>query len=116
MKKYTGFQKAALPIAAALILILVASGPAAFGGFEEPLTLLGHTINGSQVLVDVSNSSSDPETGEVWVEAKVNGETVYGFAPVTVMGKQTTTVAVGFSSAVESVTATSLVTDEGNPF
>jgi hypothetical protein len=36
---------------------------------------------------------------------------------VTVLGKQTATVAVGFSSSVESVTASRIVMDEpGGPF
>jgi hypothetical protein len=116
MKRFTGFNKAALPIAAALILLLVASGPVAFGGFEEPLRLVSHKIVGQQVFVEVVNSSSKPASDQVWVEAKVDGEVIHGLVSVTVFGKQTATVVVGFPSAVEDVVNSGLVSEGPSPF
>jgi len=116
MKRFTGFHRAALPIAAALIVILVASGPAAFGGFDEPLTLVSQTVAGNNVHVKIANSSSDSVSGQLWVEAMVDGQLVYGVVPVTVFGKQTASVVVGFPSEVEDVLSSGLMNDDPNPF
>ena len=116
MRRFTGFHKAALPVAAALILILLATGPATFGGFEEPLTLLSHKVKGTQVICEVQNSSLNAESGQVWVEALVNGEVVYGFAPVTVIGKQGASITLGFPEEVEQVLTAGIITDDPSPY
>ena len=118
MTKLTGFRKAALTVAAVLILVLFATGPATFGGEGEETTLELQTfeVHGSQVEVKVANTSSNAMTGQVVVEAVVNGATVTGFAGVTVFGNQSATVTLGFPSDVQDVISAGLVESDPNPF
>ena len=118
MTKLTGFQKSALTVAAVLIAALFVTGPATFGGEgeEQSLRLQSHEVHGSQVQVKVTNVSSNAMTGQVVVEAVVNGETVTGFAGVTVFGNQSATVTLGFPADIQDIISVEAVGENPNPF
>ena len=76
MTKLTGFRKAALTVAAVLILVLFATGPATFGGEGEETTLELQTfeVHGSQVEVKVANTSSNAMTVSSPLELPPGGD------------------------------------------
>jgi len=105
-----------IPVAAGLLLILLATSPPTFGeSGDPPMAVAGHQVSGNVVQVTVTNPSSDPQTATVQIQVVVDGEVVHGFIPVTVMGGGTASVPVGFTSSVEEV-QTLGITQGGNPF
>ena len=118
MKRLTSFHRAAFTVAALLILVLFATGPATFGGDgeERTLELRSYVVDGSQVRVKVDNPSSDAKSAVVVVEAEVNGGPVTGLAGVTLFGNQSAMVTLGFPADVQDVISVGVTTDSPSPF
>ena len=67
------------------------------------LIVTNQTTNGSVVKVTVKNTSILPVTTVILVQVQVGGTTVWGTAPVVLLGGQTASVGVGFTGTVAKV-------------
>jgi len=110
-------SKTWIPAVAALLLLLLATSPPAFGGKNSPgaLAVEGCETTGNAVVVVVSNSGDEPRVGTVTVAAKVDGNLVVRSASVSLSANSTSTVQLSYRSQIEDVTTVG-IQDSGVPF
>ena len=105
-----------IPAIAALVMILLATSPPAFGGNGGSLSVSASQTVGTVVVVTVSNTSSDPKLGTVRVVAQVDGNLMVSYAPVSVAPNSTATAVAGFPAEVAGVIRLGLTSEESTPF
>ena len=112
--RYLG--KTWIPAIAALVMLLLATSPPAFGGTDGSLTIAASQTVGTVVVVTVSNTSSEPKTATVRVVAQVDGNLVVSYAPVSVAPNSSANAVAGFPAEVGGVIRVGIINENSTPF
>jgi len=106
-----------MALAGVLVLIAApASRALPRGDLEVALAVEGVTIIGSEITIEVSNLGAYPQSGTVFVRARVQDREVVGTAAITVSEGQKTFVRVAMPGPVDGVVEAGIVLDDGCPF
>ncbi len=108
-------SKTWIPAVAGLVLILLAASPPTFGGDDSSLSVAGSETAGTVVQVTVANTSSDPQSATVRVAAKVDGNLMVSFVPVSVGPDSSVTAHAGFPSEIQQIIHVGIREDD-SPF
>jgi len=105
-----------IPAVAALVMLLLATSPPAFGGTDGSLTVSDCEAVGTVVVVTVMNATSDPMTATVRVVAEVEGSLMVSYAPVSVAPNSAATAVAGFPAEVGGVIRLGVIGEGSDPF